>query len=777
MRPSEYHGQDATPEEQGLQEGFAQSTIEHLFEFSPDAILVTDSGGVIRGANPRAEELFGHTVDELVGRPVEMLVPHRFRIAHPGHRENYDAHPRARQMGAAMNLFGLRKDGSEFPVDIMLKPVETEAGSAVISFIRDVTEQRAAQEALRQNDLRLRSIVESVDEYAIYQLDRDGHIMTWNRGAERIKGYKSEEVVGLHFSRFFVQEDIDRGHPAEILSQAARHGRLEEEGWRVRRDGSRFWANVVITAIHDSTGAVTGFAKVTRDITDRRQAEESVILQLSSVLLENVDIRKLLGAFSASLSQIVPHDFATLALYEEATNKLRVQALMSSGESPSNLGEVLLDPDASPAGRAFRTRRPLILNRLDRWPFAPESLNHMTRAGMQSAVWVPLIHRDRTLGALAAASRAENAFSDHDAERLAQVAAHMAMAVNNAIAFRQIADLRDRLTQEKQYLEDELNVEHRFEDIVGESTGLRQVLRDIATVAPTDATVLIQGETGTGKELLARATHRLSPRSERTFIKLNCAAIPAGLLESELFGHEKGAFTGAIARKIGRLELAHEGTLFLDEVGEMPLDLQPKLLRALQEREFERLGGTRPISVNIRLIAATNRDLAKMVAEKLFRSDLFYRLKVFPIFAPPLRDRVADIPVLVRHFVSRHSRRMGKNIETIPPEAMEALIAWKWPGNIRELENFLERAVILSRGPVLHVPLAELEAMMEEEELLESSSNPTLQAAERDHILRALREAKGMIGGPAGAAAKLGLKRTTLNSKMKKLGIERGDYI
>jgi len=777
MRPSEYHGQDATPEEQGLQEGFAQSTIEHLFEFSPDAILVTDSGGVIRGANPRAEELFGHTVDELVGRPVEMLVPHRFRIAHPGHRENYDAHPRARQMGAAMNLFGLRKDGSEFPVDIMLKPVETEAGSAVISFIRDVTEQRAAQEALRQNDLRLRSIVESVDEYAIYQLDRDGHIMTWNRGAERIKGYKSEEVVGLHFSRFFVQEDIDRGHPAEILSQAARHGRLEEEGWRVRLDGSRFWANVVITAIHDSTGAVTGFAKVTRDITDRRQAEESVILQLSSVLLENVDIRKLLGAFSASLSQIVPHDFATLALYEEATNKLRVQALMSSGESPSNLGEVLLDPDASPAGRAFRTRRPLILNRLDRWPFAPESLNHMTRAGMQSAVWVPLIHRDRTLGALAAASRAENAFSDHDAERLAQVAAHMAMAVNNAIAFRQIADLRDRLTQEKQYLEDELNVEHRFEDIVGESTGLRQVLRDIATVAPTDATVLIQGETGTGKELLARATHRLSPRSERTFIKLNCAAIPAGLLESELFGHEKGAFTGAIARKIGRLELAHEGTLFLDEVGEMPLDLQPKLLRALQEREFERLGGTRPISVNIRLIAATNRDLAKMVAEKLFRSDLFYRLKVFPIFAPPLRDRVADIPVLVRHFVSRHSRRMGKNIETIPPEAMEALIAWKWPGNIRELENFLERAVILSRGPVLHVPLAELEAMMEEEELLESSSNPTLQAAERDHILRALREAKGMIGGPAGAAAKLGLKRTTLNSKMKKLGIERGDYI
>ena len=285
---------------------------------------------------------------------------------------------------------------------------------------------------------------------------------------------------------------------------------------------------------------------------------------------------------------------------------------------------------------------------------------------MHSGLWVPLIHRERVLGALAVASRNEDAFSQRDTEMLAQVAGQVAMAVNNALAFKQIADLRDRLNQEKQYLQEEINLDHRFDDIVGESRGLRNVLRQIETVAPTDATVLIQGETGTGKELLARAIHRLSPRSERTFIKLNCAAIPAGLIESELFGHEKGAFTGAIARKIGRLELAHEGTLFLDEIGELPLDLQPKLLRALQEREIERVGGTRPIPVNVRLIAATNRDLAKMVAEKQFRSDLFYRLKVFPVFAPPLRERAGDIPVLVRHFVSRHSRRMGKTIETIP---------------------------------------------------------------------------------------------------------------
>jgi PAS domain S-box-containing protein len=597
-------------------------------------------------------------------------------------------------------------------------------------------------------------------------------VLTWNPGAERIKGYKADEVLGLHYSRFFTQEDIEQGRPAELLRQAIVKNRVEEEGWRVRKDGSRLWANVVLTAIHDSSGAVTGFSKITRDVTEHKQAQESVIAELSSLLLVNVDIRKLLGAFTASIRQMVPHDAATLALYDEPTGKLRVQFL-ASGDDDANHGEVLLDPDASPAGQAYRTRRPVILNKIDRWTFAPDSVQHLTGMGMQSGVWVPLVHRERTLGTMMVASRLENAFSQHDAEMLTQVAGQVAMAVNNALAFKQIAELRDRLTQEKKYLEDEINLDHRFEDIVGESSGLRSVLREIATVAPTDATVLIQGETGTGKELLARAIHRLSPRSERTFIKLNCAAIPAGLLESELFGHEKGA----IARKIGRLELAHEGTLFLDEVGELPLDLQPKLLRALQEREIERLGGTRPIPINVRLIAATNRDLAKMVAEREFRSDLFYRLKVFPVFAPPLRDRVADIPILVRHFVSRHARRMGKTIETIPPEAMDALVAWKWPGNIRELENFLERAVILTRGPVLYVPLAEIEAMQEEEEDDTAFVNPTLQAAELETILRALRDAKGVIGGPGGAAERLGLKRTTLNSKIKKLGIERGDYI
>ncbi len=777
MRPSDFPRQDAPHASESPLTGFAQATIEHLFEFSPDGILVTDGQGIIREANPRVAELFGYAKEELIGQPIEILVPQRFRGRHPQHRENYSAHPRARQMGAALNLRGLRKDGAEFPVDIMLKPIAAGDGSAVLSIIRDVTEQHEAQEQLRVTDARLRSIVESVTEYAIYLLDTEGYVRTWNPGAERIKGYKAEEAIGLHFSRFLTQEDIDRDHPADLLRRADRQGRVEEEGWRVRKDGSRFWANIVLTAIRDSTGSVTGYAKVTRDVTETKQAQESVITELSSLLLANVDIRKLLLAFSVSIHQVVPHDLATLALYDEATGKLRIQHLVAEGEEFGPPQELLVDSDASPPGRAFRTSQPLILNRLDRWPFAPESVSHLTSVGMHSAIWVPLIHRERTLGTISTASRRENAFSQQDAERLTRVAGHVAMAVNNALAFKQIAELRDRLDQEREYLKEEINLEHNFDDIVGESAGLRNVLREIETVAPTDATVLIQGETGTGKELLARAIHNLSLRAEHTFIKLNCAAIPAGLLESELFGHEKGAFTGAILRKIGRLELAHQGTLFLDEVGEMPLDLQPKLLRALQEREIERLGGTRPIPVDVRLIAATNRDLARMVAEKQFRSDLFYRLKVFPVFAPPLRERTGDIPILVRHFVARHSRRMGKTIETIPPEAMEALVAWKWPGNIRELENFLERAVILSRGPALYVPLAELEDVGEEEEEAPGETNPTLQAAEREHILRALREAKGMIGGPTGAAAKLGLKRTTLNSKIKKLGIERTEYI
>jgi formate hydrogenlyase transcriptional activator len=748
---------------------------EQLFKLSPDAILITNPQGIIEDLNVQTEEMFGYSREELCGQPIEMLVPARFRAKHPGHRADFNSNPRTRSMGAGPDLFGLRKDQSEFAVDIMLRPFDEEEVPLVVCLVRDVSAQRAAQELLRQKDQQLRSIIESVNDYAIFLLDPGGHIASWNPGAERIKGYREEEILGQHFSRFYVQEEVEQGKPQEELRIATAKGRFEAEGWRIRKDGSRFWANVIITAIRDKQDRLTGFAKVTRDFTDRKRAEEALLLQLSSVLLANVDIRKMLSAISASLRDVVPHDCATMALHDTATGQLRVQFLDTAGSKQKQPAETLVGINNSPAGFAFRMREPVLLNRIVGSSFAAETVKHLTDMNMQSACWVPLINREQNLGTISVASRREAAFSDRDVEMLGQIASQIAMAVNNALAFKQIADLRDRLKQEKQYLEDELNLENNFEDIIGESSGLKQVLKSIEIVAPTDATVLIQGETGTGKELLARAIHRLSPRRERTFIKLNCAAIPAGLLESELFGHEKGAFTGAIARKMGRLELANEGTLFLDEVGELPLELQPKLLRALQEKEIERLGGTRTIPVNVRLIAATNRDLETLVAEKQFRSDLYYRLKVFPVLAPPLRDRRDDIPMLVRHFVDKHARRMGKLIESISEESMEALVRWKWPGNIRELENFLERAVILNRGTTLHVILAELEI----NEVLGSATviDPRLEAAEREHILRVLRDCKGLVGGVAGAASRLGLKRTTLNSKLKKLGIERRDYI
>ena len=399
--------------------------------------------------------------------------------------------------------------------------------------------------------------------------------------------------------------------------------------------------------------------------------------------------------------------------------------------------------------------------------FQSEFVRQLNAEGVQSVCCLPLITPSRILGTLNLASLRDGNFTQEDTELLSQVAGQIAIALENALAFREIDELKNQLAKEKLYLEDEIRTEYNFEEIIGESTALKRILSQVETVAPTDSTVLILGETGTGKELIARAIHNLSGRHERTFIKMNCAAIPSGLLESELFGHERGAFTGAIAQKIGRFELAHQGTLFLDEVGDIPLEMQAKLLRVLQEQEFERLGSPRTIRVNVRLVAATNRDLARMVADRAFRSDLYYRLNVFPITAPPLRERPEDIPLLVRYFAQRDARRMRKRIETIPTETLTALCHYPWPGNIRELENLIERSVILSQGPDLRVTLGELKAQA----TAASDGAVTLEAAERDHILRALREADGMIGGSAGAAARLGMKRTTLQSRMKKLGI------
>ncbi len=398
--------------------------------------------------------------------------------------------------------------------------------------------------------------------------------------------------------------------------------------------------------------------------------------------------------------------------------------------------------------------------------------------GFRSAVHLPLVSRDRVLGVLSLGSFEENAFTADDIAFLSQVANQVAIAIENALAYGQVADLRDKLAQEKLYLEDEIRSELNFEEIVGKSEALRRVLNEVETVAPTDSTVLIYGETGTGKELIARAVHNLSSRASSAFVKLNCAAIPTGLLESELFGHEKGAFTGAIAQRVGRFELAHRGTVFLDEIGEIPLELQPKLLRVLQEREFERLGSSRTLRTDARLVAATNRDLGAMVEEQKFRSDLYYRLNGFPGRVPPLRERPEDIPLLVRHFVQQFSRRTSRNIDTIPSETMTALIQYDWPGNIRELQNVIERAVILSKGPVLRVAVDDLKprttpAESERDRAVEADGNirGVLEDTERKQILNALEQTNWIVAGPNGAAARLGMKRSTLQSRMQKLGV------
>jgi formate hydrogenlyase transcriptional activator len=523
-----------------------------------------------------------------------------------------------------------------------------------------------------------------------------------------------------------------------------------------------------------------------------------LLLNLTNRITSNLQPRELLRAIAANIREVMQCDAVAVSLVDSVSGTSRLYVL----DFPHGKGFIKEERVLTIAGaakRALETLKPAVVHKADPSELQPEIYDAVVAEGLKSSCLIPLVNRARALGILTIARTTDAPFTPYDVEFLTQAAGQIAIAIENALAYHEISELKDKLAQEKLYLEEEIRSEMNFENIVGNSPTLKHVLELVETVAPNDSTVLLLGETGTGKELIARAIHDRSRRKDRTFVKMNCAAIPTGLLESELFGHEKGAFTGAIAQKVGRLELADQGTLFLDEVGDIPTEIQPKLLRALQEREFERLGSTHTRKANLRLVAATNRDLEEMIAKKEFRSDLYYRLNVFPIRIPPLRERKGDIPLLVSYFVQKFAKQMQKKIEAISPAVMKGLVAWEWPGNIRELENFIERAVILTHGKSLEAPLAELRRFKTQEPavMMQGSGNEDIARIvketlhvlngnktaadaraqkQREEIVRALGESKGRVGGADGAAARMGLNRTTLLSRMKKFGIDPGQY-
>ncbi|MGA8440068.1 MAG: sigma 54-interacting transcriptional regulator [Candidatus Sulfotelmatobacter sp.] len=507
---------------------------------------------------------------------------------------------------------------------------------------------------------------------------------------------------------------------------------------------------------------------------EAKAARLRLLLDLANSVASRLEVDNLLREMAARAREVSHSDFALAGLMDSESGRLCVNAfdlpphIRLDEEIESSLAEVLGD-------RVFSTARPWV-GKAEEFAETDTEEDPKWAAGFRNICALPLVSRDKVLGILALGKREEKSYGPDDVDFLKHVSSLVALAIESAPVKTELRDLKDNSGEEGARFDNPIHRDHNFADIVGRSAALQRVLREIEVVSPTDSGVLIQGETGTGKELIARAIHNMSARRDRPFIKLNCAAIPSGLLESELFGHEKGAFTGAIMRKAGRFEVADKGTLFLDEVGDIPLDVQSKLLRVLQEQEFERLGSTRTQQVDVRVIAATHRDLKQMVKDGQFRSDLFYRLHVFPLLVPPLRDRREDIPMLVRHYVDKCGTRMNRRIETIPSRAMEVFASYPWPGNVRELQNFIERAVILSPGSALRPPLDELKGASVPNPSSSSSSSSssktgTLEEIEREHVLRAIRDSNWVIGGPNGAASRLGMKRTTLMYRIRKLKI------
>jgi PAS domain S-box-containing protein len=659
-----------------------------------EPILIADDERYCRDASCGTGKLLGLARDRIIGRKID-------EFAEPGSRpqiaEDWHAFLQKGEQPGRFRLIGA--DGAVQDVEYTAK--------------RNVLPGRHAL-TLRENKLCVPDGPASVRDFAVFLFDPDGDIVSWYGGAERVYGYRANEIVGQPVSRLYAGKDFQPGRLDEELKRAAAQGHFGIERWNFRKDRTRFWANVLTMALRSPEGELQGFARVVRDFSDRHAADEKLLSGGVQPVSGRPPESTIAGVVSGEFDHILEANDAFLQMVGYTREDL------ATGQ--------LYWPNLTPAE----------YSRLD-------ELAH--EEALRYGACTPF----------------EKEYVRKDGTRVRVLAT---FAVLNLSPFHWNAIVHVPVWVEGgERVADDPGDGGTFDEIVGRSVEMKRVLKLVETVAPTDATVLILGETGTGKELVARAVHRLSHRKNFPFVTLNCAAIPTGLLESELFGYERGAFTGALTQKLGRFEMANRGTLFLDEVGDIPLDLQPKLLRALQEKAFERLGGTKTIPIDIRLVAATNRNLTQMMAEKHFRSDLYYRLKVFPITTPPLRDRPDDIPALAHYFVRKYSREMEKHIQLIPAETMRALVSWPWPGNVRELENFMERSVILSTGSTLHAPLGELRA----DDLLTTG---TLEEMEREFIVRAVREANGVI---TTAATRLGIPRTTLNAMMQKLGISRKD--
>ena len=769
-----------------------------VFENSAIGVAVSDLNGRVLATNANYQKMLGYTESEFQGLSF-------LDITHEDHREANWALVKDLLEGKR-DQFQIekqyrRKDGSlvwvRNNVSLIREPEDTPRFMLALS--EDITERKQAEEALQESEERALTILNSAAE-GIFGCDSHGTCLFCNTAAAQILGYDApEELLGqnMHAVEHHTRKD---GTPFPIDDCPIYIGFLENRGVHIdddvfwRKDGSSFpveyWSHPLVRE-GKTVGAVVTFF----DITERKQAEEALrkseqrthtLLEINNAIITNLTPDALFSSAFAAIQRVVPFDRAAFLLYQSESKTLKLVSMHGLHESDFfQIGREYDLEETRISAWVLEHQEVATRGDLKREQQSPGEKS-LVAEGIQSYCVVPLVAMGKSLGTFAVWSETQNRYAQADAELLREVANQVALAIENMKSYEEIASLKARLEKENVYLQEEIRTEHNFEEIVGDSPPLLALLRRVDQVATTDSTVLIYGETGTGKELIARAIHDRSSRKDRPLVKVNCSAISAGLVESELFGHVKGAFTGAFERRIGRFELADGGTIFLDEVGELPLDTQVKLLRVLQEREFEPVGSNRSVHVDVRIICATNRNLKESIKAGTFRSDLYYRLNVFPLEVPPLRERRSDIDQLARFFVSRYARNLGKKITGISAAATQTLLAYSWPGNIRELQNLIERALILSAGPVLDLegdignasgayPVfsAPVPEVLPE---LDQSPLKTLQEVERAHILAALDQTHGVIEGANGAAKTLGMHPNTLRHRMEKLGIKRSAH-